>query len=163
MPKTYLKKVLLKQPLLDRLPLPQEVHILQQVIERDIAETQLIPGAQVTDYRICATAAGDRDDRGALMQTASHAQGNTEITDSLEFSLNVLYEMGNDKYIVSKNGQMIQDNDTWTPTVQQKRARVASQAEIPERFTQDPRLRRAMPKLERVKSEPKASGFHSHY
>ena len=90
--------------------------------------------------------------------------GNPEITDDLEFSLNVLYEMGNDKYIVSKNGQMIQDNDTWTPTVQQERARVASQAELPERFTQDPRLKHAIPDLKRLRiSEPRASGFHSHY
>jgi len=143
--------------------IPKEIHVLKQVMERNVAETQLRAGAQVTDYRIKYDAQGNRDDRGAAMEITGIDVEDVTIANELEFSLNVLYEMGNDKYIVSKNGQMIQDNDTWTPTVQQKRARIASQAEIPERFTQDPRLKRAMPKLERVKAEPRASGFHSHY
>ena len=105
---------------------------------------------------------GDRDDRGAIFQIAGEQTGDKTVTDSLEFSLNVLYEMGNDKYIVSKNGHMVQDNDVRTPTVEHKRGRVANSAQAPE-FTQDPRLKRAIPRQERIKEEPRASGFHSHY
>jgi hypothetical protein len=152
------------------IPPATEVHILKHVIERDVADTITRHPAQDIHYSIRGDAQGALDDRGAIMQYGGGdvMYSKPEITNDLEFSLNVLYEMGNDKYIVSKNGQMLQDNDVWTPTVLQKRARVASQAEIPERFTRDPRLERAMPKLEKVKKEPRSfavrdSGFHSHY
>jgi hypothetical protein len=135
---------------------------LKQVIERDVAGTQTRLGTAGTSYTIVANANGDRDDMGAKFQIAGTVVSDQSITDDLNFSLNILYEMGNDRYIVSKNGQMIQDNDVWTPTVVQKRSRVSAENDTLPTFSKDPRLH-GVPTLERVKSEPKASGFHSHY
>ena len=96
------------------------------------------------------------------MASSGQSTKDKAITDSLEFSLNVLYEFGNEKYIISKNGQLVQDNDVWTPTVVQKRARVAAERlELPD-FTQDPRLKRALPEVQR-QQVPRADGFHSNY
>ena len=136
---------------------PNEVHIVKQVIERNVSNTQPLAGHAWEYYTL-------RDnDQGAIFQSTGAAANDQSITDSLDWSLNVLYEFGNDRYIVSKNGQLVQDNDTWTPTVIQKRSRVsAERLELPEKIAQDPRLSRGRPRLERVQ-EPRASGFHSHY
>ncbi len=141
---------------LGRAEAPQEVHIVRQVIERNVAGSQEGGGVQYTYYDL-------RDNnQGAIMASSGQSTKDKAITDSLEFSLNVLYEFGNEKYIVSKNGQLVQDNDVWTPTVVQKRARVAAERlELPD-FTQDPRLKRALPEVQR-QQVPRADGFHNNY
>ena len=136
--------------------MPDEVHILKQVIERDVSNTQPLAGHSWEYYTL------QNNDQGARFQSTGATANDQSITDSLDWSLNVLYEFGNDRYIVSKNGQLVQDNDTWTPTVIQKRSRVsAERLELPEKIKEDPRL--SMPKLERVKEEPRGAGFYSHY
>ena len=142
---------------LGRAEAPQEVHIVRQVIERNVAGTQVGGGVQYTYYDL-------RDnDQGAIMASSGQSTKDKAITDSLEFSLNVLYEFGNEKYIISKNGQLVQDNDVWTPTVVQKRARrvAAERLELPD-FTKDPRLQRALPEVQR-QQVPRADGFHNNY
>ena len=141
---------------LGRAEAPQEVHIVRQVIERNVAGTQEGGGTQFPYYDL-------RDNnQGAIMASSGQSTKDKAITDSLEFSLNVLYEFGNEKYIVSKNGQLVQDNDVWTPTVVQKRARVAAERlELPD-FTKDPRLQRALPEVQK-QQVPRADGFHNNY
>ena len=120
------------------------------MIERDVAETQTRDQSQY--YTIAANQAGSRDDRGAQMDIAGSSIPDQRVTDSLEFSLNVLYEMGNDRYIVSKNGQMIQDNDVWTPTVVQQKSRVSAYNDKLPPFSKDPKSLRHQSMLESLDS-----------
>ena len=136
-------------------PNPEEVHVVKTVVKRGAANTTV---ASNTVFLI------NNDKRGAEFESgAPRSTGNQSVTDKLDWELNVLYEFGNEKYIVSKQGPLIQDSSEWTPTVVQKRARTSPDPlRLPQSIPRDPRLQ-GMPKLERVKAEPRASGFHSHY
>ena len=130
------------------------MHIIKSVIERDIAGSQ--DPQQRISYDLHA------NDQGAIFGSSGISARDQSVTDSLDWELNVCYEFGDENYVISKNGQLVQDNDVWTPTVIQKRARIAApRLELP-KYTKDPRLE-DVPKLERVKQEPRGSGFHSHY
>ena len=134
-------------------PKAHEVHVVKTVVKRGAAGTALV-GANYTRQN---------DNRGIMFESKAARAGDQSVTDALDWELNVLYEFGNEKYIVSKQGPLIQDSSEWTPTVVQKRARTAPDVlRLPASIPRDPRLQ-GIPKLERVKSEPRASGFHSHY